>query len=62
MTLIDTKAIATLLGLNQEHVSKRVVRAPDFPRPAVQLSLKTRRWEMADVEQWLEKRRKLAAR
>jgi predicted DNA-binding transcriptional regulator AlpA len=61
-SLIDTRAIAGMLGMSTKHVRERLVRRPDFPRPALQLSVKTRRWDLADVQVWLEKQRKKCAR
>lgn len=62
MTLLDTTAISNLLGLSVRHVREKVVTAPHFPRPAVQISVKTRRWDMADVQRWLDAQRKKCAR
>lgn len=60
--LIDTKAIAALLGLSTKHVQERLVHTADFPRPAISLSRKMRRWSTDDVNAWLEKQRKKCAR
>ncbi len=62
MNLLDTSSIAEMLGLSVRHVRERVVTAPHFPRPAVQISVKTRRWDMADVQRWLDSQRKKCAR
>lgn len=60
--LIDTKAIAALLGISTKHVRERLVHQADFPRPALQLSIKMRRWATDDIEAWLEKQRRKCAR
>lgn len=62
MNLVNTSDISNLLGLSVRHVREKVVTAPHFPRPAVQISIKTRRWDMADVQRWLEAQRKKCAR
>lgn len=60
--LIDTSKIAEMLGLSTRHAREFLVHRTDFPRPALQLSIKTRRWALNDVEVWLEKQRKKCAR
>ena len=62
MNLVNTSDISNLLGLSVRHVREKVVTAPHFPRPAVQISIKTRRWDMADVQRWLDAQRKKCAR
>lgn len=59
---LDTTAIATLLGVSTKHVRERLVHTADFPRPAINLSRRMRRWAPADIEAWLEKQRKKSAR
>ena len=54
MDYVDTADIATALGLNREYVADRLVHRPDFPRPALVLSRKTRRWLRADFERWVQ--------
>ena len=61
-TMLDTKAIANIIGVSTKHVRERLVHQPDFPRPALQLSIKTRRWAMGDIQAWLEQQRKKCAR
>lgn len=46
---IDTAGIAAMLGLSREHVTDRLIKRPDFPRPVVNLSRRTRRWAERDV-------------
>jgi predicted DNA-binding transcriptional regulator AlpA len=59
--LIDTAKIAQLLGVTREHVTDRLTKRPDFPRPAVNLSRRLRRWSEADVRAWLATQSKRAA-
>lgn len=49
---IDSAGIAQLLGVSRKHVTQRVVTRPDFPRPTIDVSQKTRRWAEADVREW----------
>lgn len=60
--LIDTSKIAEMLGLSTRHAREFLVHRADFPRPTLQLSIKTRRWSLSDVEQWIEKQRKKCSR
>lgn len=50
--LLDTAQIAGLLGMTREHVTDRITKRPDFPRPALNLSQRARRWREADVLAW----------
>ncbi len=49
--LIDTAAIAKLIGLSHDTVRDRVVHRPDFPRPAIALNTRVRRWSRESVEE-----------
>ena len=51
--LIDTGAIAAMLGVSRQHVTDRLTKQPTFPRPAVDLSQRLRRWDRAAVLAWL---------
>ena len=62
MSMLDTAAISEMLGLSVRHVRERIVNDPQFPRPAIQVSIKTRRWDLRDVNKWLESQRKKCAR
>ncbi len=57
--LIDTAGIASMIGVSREHVTDRVSKRHDFPKPAIALSQKTRRWRRPDVQRWIDS---LAAR
>ena len=50
--LIDTKEIAAMLGVCRAHAVGRIVKRPDFPPPAVDLSQRLRRWERREVLAW----------
>ena len=60
--LLDTAGIATLLGVSTKHVRERLVHSADFPRPALALSRKMRRWAAEDVQGWLDRQRKKSMR
>lgn len=46
---VDTAGIAALLGLSREHVTDRLTKRRDFPKPVINLSRRTRRWRERDV-------------
>lgn len=50
---IDTAGIAQMLGCSRRHVTNRVTKRPDFPRPIINVSQKTRFWALADVQRWM---------
>lgn len=52
--LIDTAEIARMVGVTREYATDRLVKRPGFPRPAISLSQKTRRWRRGDVQRWLD--------
>jgi predicted DNA-binding transcriptional regulator AlpA len=51
--LIDAKDIAAELQLARAYVVRRVLTRPDFPRPALELSRKVRKWSREEFERWL---------
>lgn len=51
--LIDTGQIATMLGVTRQHVTNRLTKRPDFPRPALNQSRRLRKWKEADVWAWM---------
>jgi len=59
---MTTEDIAKALKVSTRHAREKVVTRADFPRPAVALSRKMRRWDSADVQRWMESQRKRAAR
>ena len=52
--LVGTQDIAQYLGLSREWVTDNVTKRPDFPKPVINLSRKTRKWSWADVAKWAE--------
>ncbi len=50
--LIDSKGIAQFLGVTQAHCVGRIVKRADFPKPAIDVSQRLRRWRRADVLKW----------
>ena len=50
--LIDTAGIAALLGCTRAHVTDRLTKRRDFPRPLVSVSQKLRKWGEHDVRRW----------
>ena len=58
MTYITIEEMAQRIGERPEYVRDKLVKRPDFPRPALVLSRKIRRWAQDDFEAWLEKKRK----
>lgn len=55
--LIDSAEIAAMLGVSRDHAVARITKLPDFPEPAVNLSQKLRRWNLAEVQRWMLKAR-----
>jgi predicted DNA-binding transcriptional regulator AlpA len=47
--LVDTGDIARMLGVTRAHVTNRLSKRPDWPKPAVDLSQRLRRWRREDV-------------
>lgn len=60
--LVSTKEIAQMLAMKHEYVRDRLSKDPQFPRPALMLSQKTKRWLREDVRAWIEKKAKECAR
>ena len=58
MTLLSLDDIAEIVKEPREYVRTSLVRRPDFPRPALVLSQKIRKWAQRDVENWLEVQRR----
>lgn len=50
---LSTQELAKLLGMSPTYVRDRLVKRPDFPRPALSLSQKLRRWNSIDVGNWI---------
>jgi predicted DNA-binding transcriptional regulator AlpA len=50
--LLDTAQIAELIGCTRAHVTDRLSKREDFPRPLINVSRKLRKWSAADVMAW----------
>lgn len=50
---LDTAGIAELLGLSREHVTDRLTKRLDFPKPYINVSRRTRYWRTSDVLKWM---------
>jgi predicted DNA-binding transcriptional regulator AlpA len=53
--LIGLSEISMTLNVTHDYARDRVVKRPDFPRPAISLSQKCRRWKKAEFETWLRR-------
>jgi predicted DNA-binding transcriptional regulator AlpA len=51
--LMGTEEIAKLLGVSRAHCVSRIIKRPDFPQPAIDLSQRLRRWHRGDVLKWV---------
>lgn len=52
--LIDTAGIAEILGRSQRHVTARITKRPDFPKPRIDVNRRLRKWAEADVLKWAQ--------
>lgn len=52
--VIGTAEIAAMSGLSREHVTDRITKRADFPRPVINISRRTRFWRRADVLAWMQ--------
>ena len=52
---LDTAGIAALLGCTRQHVTSRVTKRVDFPRPYINVSRRIRYWRTSDVRAWMQK-------
>jgi predicted DNA-binding transcriptional regulator AlpA len=52
MTTMDTADIAAFLRRNRKHVTDRITKAPDFPKPVIDRGKRLRFWRKEDVEAW----------
>jgi predicted DNA-binding transcriptional regulator AlpA len=53
LDLIGTHDIARMLGVTQSHCVGRIIKRPDFPKPAINLSQRLRKWKREDVMKFL---------
>lgn len=52
---LDTAAIAAMLGVTREHVTDRITKRPDFPKPFINVSRRLRYWRQSEVQAWMQK-------
>lgn len=53
--LVDTGDIARMLGVTRATVTDRISKRADFPKPAVNLSQRLRKWRLDEVQHYLKK-------
>ena len=53
---LDTAGIAALIGCTRQHVTARLTKRPDFPKPFIDISQKMRYWRLADVQAFMQGR------
>lgn len=56
MEQIDTAQIAEILRLTRQHVTDKIIKRPDFPKPVVYVSRRTRYWSREDVIRWARRK------
>lgn len=54
---VDTAGIAAMLGCTRAHVTDRLTKRPDFPKPFINVSQKMRYWRLADVQAFMQGKR-----
>jgi len=54
---IDTAGIAKLIGCTRAHVTNRITKRLDFPKPIINLSTRTRAWRLSDVQRYIQGQR-----
>jgi predicted DNA-binding transcriptional regulator AlpA len=54
---LNTQDIATILGVCQKHVTNRIVKHPDFPKPVINLTQRLRAWRTDEVLAYFKTRR-----
>jgi len=60
--LIDITEIAQRLKLRREYVRDKLVKTGDFPRPAINISQRIRKWEEDAIQAWLDQQKQGAGR
>jgi len=60
--LLTLDDISSHLSVSRIYARDTLVKRPDFPRPAVLLSQKSRLWSRASFVEWLDKQAKKQAR
>ena len=62
MSLLTLDDITAMMQMRREYVRDRLTKRPDFPRPAISVSQKFRRWNANDVQDWIAKQSSRIAR
>lgn len=57
MTFLDTAAIANMFGVARRTVTDRWSKQPDFPRPARNISRRSKWWRQDEIEAWASRGR-----
>lgn len=52
---LDTADIAAMLGVTRVHVTDRITKRPDFPKPFINVSRRLRYWRASEVQAWMQK-------
>lgn len=52
---LDTAGIAAMLGVTRVHVTDRITKRPDFPKPFINVSRRLRYWRASEVQAWMTK-------
>lgn len=53
---LDTADIAAMLGVTRVHVTDRITKRPDFPKPFINVSRRLRYWRASEVQAWMMKK------
>ena len=60
--LLSLDDLALRVGQSRQYARDKLVKRTDFPRPALALSQKVRKWSVKDVDAWLERQKLRLAR
>lgn len=52
---LNTAGIASMLGVTRVHVTDRITKRPDFPKPFINVSRRLRYWRTSEVQAWMQK-------
>ena len=53
--LVGTQEISQFLGVTRQWVTDSITKRPDFPKPVINISRKTRKWSLDEVFKWSQK-------
>jgi predicted DNA-binding transcriptional regulator AlpA len=53
--LVGTLELSLMWQISRPYITNTVTKQPDFPKPALNLTRKTRRWLRVEVEAWRKK-------